>query len=274
MRNRNLLLLVVAMGLSPPAMLSGQLIDPNTGTCSDPTNNSWTCIASNFNATNLTNPEYVWFNMHLTSVTGLPTSGGTVYFQDQFVTLIDGTNHYQYAVPDGSITFSNTLTPGTTYDASGWHTIVPTSQTGSNVFMAGLALQVPVGANFNQSNPVTWEGVFYKDPALTDPVSMVWQWSAAAYNCGTNTACQNAFADPSLLGVNQASEPTNVVDYVVGGARGGGGSNVTGSWSPTPHSNLADPLPAPPEPTIPEPTTLLLLGTGLAGVAARMRKRA
>jgi hypothetical protein len=61
--------------------------------------------------------------------------------------------------------------------------------------------------------------------------SINWQWSAAVYT--------QAPSDPNQLGVifldgsRHAGTPMNYLSFVTGGARGGGGSNYTGSWSAT-----------------------------------------
>jgi hypothetical protein len=85
---------------------------------------------------------------------------------------------------------------------------------------------------------VTWQGMFF---SLTPGLKVQWQWAAAVYH--------NAdFAtDYNLLGVkpvddnsasvylnsDHAGTPENFKSDVVGGARGGGGSNFTGSYSGT-----------------------------------------
>ena len=81
-----------------------------------------------------------------------------------------------------------------------------------------------------------WSGQFSSD---TTGVTINWQWAAAVYG---------AFgADYSSLGVkptddnkasvyqnsDHAGTPEAFKSYVVGGARGGGGSNYTGSYSGT-----------------------------------------
>jgi hypothetical protein len=83
---------------------------------------------------------------------------------------------------------------------------------------------------------VTWSGTFVSDTA---GVQVKWKWAAAAYSNFSNNY--------NLLGVkpvddNHASQyqnsdhagtPENFKAYVIGGARGGGGSNYTGSYSGT-----------------------------------------
>jgi hypothetical protein len=91
---------------------------------------------------------------------------------------------------------------------------------------------VPTGGLPGGINPVSWQGQFYSD---TSGVSLNWQWAAAVYTKFTtsygglgvkpvdsNTASQYKNSD-------HAGTPESYKTYVMGGARGGGGSNYTGS---------------------------------------------
>jgi hypothetical protein len=116
-----------------------------------------------------------------------------------------------------------------------------------NVFLAGLSFPVPVGGLPGGISPVTWSGNFASDRA---GVSLSWKWAAAVYTSFST--------DYALLGVkpvdgNQANPypnsdhagtPENFKSFVTGGARGGGGSNYTGSYSGT-ASVGACPIPTP-----------------------------
>jgi hypothetical protein len=81
---------------------------------------------------------------------------------------------------------------------------------------------------------VTWSGQISSD---THGLTVHWQWGAAVYTSFS--------ADYTQLGVkpvdnpkasayqnsDNAGTPENDTNFVTGGARGGGGSNFTGSWS-------------------------------------------
>jgi hypothetical protein len=118
-------------------------------------------------------------------------------------------------------------------------TAVPLTGLAGNVFFDGVAIQAPSPRGFPGGiQPVTWQGMFF---SMTPGLSVQRQWAAAVYD--------NAVfgVDYTQLGVkpvddNQASvyqnsdhagAPENFKTYLVGGARGGGGSNFTGSYSGT-----------------------------------------
>jgi hypothetical protein len=106
-----------------------------------------------------------------------------------------------------------------------------------NVFLAGFSFQVPAG--WNQNNiPVTWSGQFNS----SDPnVSIQWQWGAAVYTTFSLHPNYNALGIKPVDGNAQnpypnsdhAGTPENFKAFVTAGARGGGGSNFTGSYSGT-----------------------------------------
>ena len=83
--------------------------------------------------------------------------------------------------------------------------------------------------------PVTWSGTISWD---TPGVSIKWKWAAAVYTSFSS--------DYNSLGVkpvddknasiyhngDKAGTPENFKSFVIGGARGGGGHNYTGGYSP------------------------------------------
>jgi hypothetical protein len=161
-----------------------------------------------------------------------------VFVTDASVDFTDKTGtSYHVPMPDAVITFTPSAASATTaFDAAAnaWKTTVPTGL-GGNTFLDGGALPLPAGLP-GGTNPVVFNADFSSD---TPGLKINWQWAAAAYSqFGT---------DPGTLGVkpvdsNSASDyknsdhagtPENFKTFVLGGARGGGGSNFTGSYSAT-----------------------------------------
>jgi hypothetical protein len=144
--------------------------------------------------------------------------------------------YFTLFVPDADVTFDPTVIFATTTFSGGvWVTTVPSSGLPGNTFFSGLGYLVP--ANLPGGiNPVVWSGTISTD-TLNAGVS--WKWAAAVYT--------NFNADYNLLGVkpvdanrqnpypnsDKAGTPENFKSFVTGGARGGGGSNYTGSYSGT-----------------------------------------
>jgi hypothetical protein len=74
-------------------------------------------------------------------------------------------------------------------------------------------------------------------------VSVSWKWGAAVY-----TAFSTDYSALQILpahgnsctssGSDHAGTPEGFTQFVVGGARGGGGSNFTGSWSGTQDTSI------------------------------------
>jgi len=189
---------------------------------------------SNFNGTPIEEGDYVWFNAHI-KLSKIPASSDVPFTISLISSSVDFSANgsaFDLPVPDATITFSNTATTAsTTWDAStGWNTTIPYSQVSNDeIFLTGFALPVPAGGLPGGINPVTWTSTF--NTSIPTGVSLQWQWSAAVYN---NFHADYNNANVTVLHSNYHSgSPLAYKNYVTGGARGGGGSNFTGSWSST-----------------------------------------
>ena len=194
-------------------------------------------IESNFNGTSIAQNNYIWFNS-VFQVSGLDQQlTTTLTFQASKVTFRAGGTDFVISIPNSIITYSPAVAIATTtYNvaANTWITQVPSDFSG-NVFLSGIGWRVPVNLP-GGINPVSWAGHFTADQP---GVSGSWKWAAAVYTTFTN--------NPTLIGVkpidgdkknpypnsDHAGTPENFKRYVIGGARGGGGSNWTGSYSGT-----------------------------------------
>ncbi|MCB0375147.1 MAG: hypothetical protein KDD04_04450, partial [Sinomicrobium sp.] len=143
--------------------------------------NSTSTIGSNFNGTSINGGNYLWFNSHLTGVSGYSSVPFTIYYEGGTVTFTSNGTPYTLPVPKAAITFSSTVTQASTfYNAATdtWETQIPIGSANNDPFLSGFALQVPAGGFPGGTNPVTWSGDFYTDQA---GVATAWQWSAAVY---------------------------------------------------------------------------------------------
>jgi len=221
---------VVALSLSvlaPAAPRALAVVGPPPVTEGCPTS-----ITSDFNGTPIPVGATVWFNSVM-KVSGMGSSTVTIRVTGGSIDSPD----FHVDVPDAVITLSPSVTTATTtFDAATntWFTTAPSSGPG-NVFMAGAALPIPFGLR-GGVKPVTWSCVVDEDtPGLT----IQWKWGAAAY--------LNFSSDLDTIGVkpvdsnsqsayhnsDHAGTPETYKLSVIGGARGGGGSNFTGSYSAT-----------------------------------------
>lgn len=195
-------------------------------------------IVSNFNGTAIPAGDSIWFSSVL-KVSGIGTSPVRVFLRAASVQFTAAGQTYLLPVPDATITFSPSATSAfTAYDPSRneWITTLPSTGLAGNDFLSGLTFMAHAGGLSGGINPVTWTGTFYSDTA---GVSVNWQWAAAVYTSfGTdyrtlgvkpvddNSASQYKNSD-------HAGTPEAFKTFVTGGARGGGGSNYTGSYSGT-----------------------------------------
>jgi hypothetical protein len=168
-------------------------------------------------------------------VNGVPASGATFNVDQSTITFSSNGTNYNLPVPNGKIVFSPGASVATTTFDSGtntWTTTVPVNQSG-DVFFSGLPLPLPAGLP-GGTNPVSWTAHF---SSTTPGLSFNWQWGAAVYTSfGTGNAIGVKPVESNgsaYQNSDHAGTPENFKSFVVGGARGGGGSNWTGSWSGT-----------------------------------------
>ena len=187
-----------------------------------------TSNTSNFNGTPINAGRYIWFTSVL-KVQGLPSNHPvTIRFTNQMIT---SSSWFNLSPGDATVIFDPHATTATTV---GPNTTVP-SGIGGNTFFSALSYLVP--ANIPGGlNPVTWSGTITSD---TPGVTICWQWAAAVYTTfsSDNNALGVKPVDDSKASIyknsDHAGTPENFKQFVIGGARGGGGSNYTGSYSGT-----------------------------------------
>lgn len=201
---------------------------------------------SNFNGTPIAAGNYIWFNANFTA-SGIPSSGATVSFTNSTIKFT-ADQDYTLSVPNAQITFSPSATCATTsFDSitNTWMTTVPVSGD-DEIFLSGVAFLVPASfANVGGrvTSNVVWSGTF---SSSTSGVSMHWKWGAAIYTRFTtdynalsvkpthSNSC--SFNNSDHAGTPEGTDSSSgrpFKAFVTGGARGGGGSNFTGSWSGT-----------------------------------------
>jgi hypothetical protein len=191
-------------------------------------------ISSGFNGTAVTgtgtNPGYLWFNSNFNLKNR--KEGDQVYLTNSVVTI----NGTPYNVPNAVITFTSKMggCATTSFSNGVWNTFVPLAGS-DEIFLSGLV--VPLTTTLPGGAQVAWSGNISTN---MPGVCIQWKWGAASYqpwpllngSPDYNAAQIDAGHD---CGSNHAGTPLNptVQKAVRGGARGGGGSNYTGSWSST-----------------------------------------
>lgn len=201
--------------------------------------------SSNFNGTFVPSGSTLWFNANFTAH-NVPSSGVTIDFTNGNIAFTaDGTS-YNISVPNAKITFSSSATcTSTTFDSGSntWITTVPISGD-DEIFLTGVAWPIPGGGLPGGANPVDFSGT-YSAESSAPGLSIQMKWSVAAYStfatdynalqikAGHKTACGQSNGDHAGTpeGVDNTNTPWK--KFLIGGPRGGGGSNFTGSWSGT-----------------------------------------
>jgi uncharacterized repeat protein (TIGR01451 family) len=214
---------------SNPAVLICQAPPPPQCTASS-------SIASNFNGTAIAAGSTIWFNSNF-KPTGV-VDGTKITFNASTINFTSNGTAVSVPVPAAVVTFSSAVTCATTSfntSLNRWESTVPLNGNVDDIFVSGVGYKVP--ANFQKGiNPVTWNATF---SSTTPGVSLNWKWGAAVYT-QFPTDLNSLLVKPTHAGActynngDQAGTPeSSYKSYVTGGARGGGGSNWTGSWSGT-----------------------------------------
>jgi hypothetical protein len=192
-------------------------------------------ISSNFNGTRIAAGDFIWFSSVI-DVHGLGLDPVTIGFTGSLSFVADGTL-YVITVPSALVNFVPGLPVATTaFCNNQWTTSVPLSDLSGNVFLDGVAFPVPAPGLPGGIKNVTWQGLFY---STTPGLTIQWKWAAAVYHAFStdyNSLGVKPVDDTNAsdyLNSHHAGTPENFTPYVIGGARGGGGSNYTGSYSGT-----------------------------------------
>lgn len=194
------------------------------------------CIKSGFNGTAIPAGRYIWLNSTI-KLKDNKSNPATILFDHSTVTFSVNGAPVTVNIPPAIIQFdSNATQASTTYSASlgAWVTTVPAGYSGE-VFLSGAAYRVPINCPGGIKS-VTWCGDFSSD---STGLKAQWKWSAAVYTSFSDNLStlavkpidggkQNAYGNS-----DQAGTPENFKSAVTKGARGGGGSNFTGSNSGT-----------------------------------------
>jgi len=194
-------------------------------------------ITSSFNSTAISAGTTIWFTSVI-SVKGLGTSPVILHFDLSTITFTAQGTAYTVTVPKAEITFSATATEATTvFDTATntWKTTVPSGGVAGNVLLSGIGFSVPVNLP-GGIKPVTWKGRF---SSSTPGLSANWKWGAAVYKSFSpdNNALGVKPVDDkkasSFKNPDPAGTPESFKQFVIAGARGGGGSNFVGTYSGT-----------------------------------------
>jgi hypothetical protein len=197
--------------------------------------NAVNSIQSGFNRIPIAAGNCIWFNS-VVSAANLGAGPTTVFVQNQNVQFAANGHLYTVSVPGGVITFDATATSAsTTFDQMGnqWLTVVPLGL-GRDAFLAAVMFPVPAGWLPGNLKPVTWTGSFFAD---TPGVTLEWQWAAAVYSkCDVSLSSLgvkpvDGSAQNPYPNSDNAGTPETIKKFVIGGARGTGGFDYTGSYA-------------------------------------------
>jgi trimeric autotransporter adhesin len=189
-------------------------------------------VSAPFTGTPIAAGNNIWFSAAV-KITGTATYPLTIYFTDQSIS----SPAFGFSVPDAILILDPSVSVATTvFNGSAWVTTARPGEPGY-YFLSGY--RHPVATSLPGSlSPVSWTGTF---TASRPGVSVLWHMAAAVYtslspdlnslgvkpsDCSSCSAYANA---------HSSGAPENYLPYVIGGARGGGGSNYTGGFSGAGH---------------------------------------
>lgn len=187
-------------------------------------------ISSNFNGTAIAGGRYVWFN----AVAKLPgvANAGTVRVRNAMVRFESNGVPYTVYLPDTTVIVSPLFSEARVHfeaASNEWRVKVPEGFSG-NVFLGGGAFQVPASGLPGGTNPVAWSF----DVTSNRNTSVQWKWAAAVYTDFPSDYNDLDVAPTDASGTHAGVPGSSFYrQFVVGGARGGGGSNFSGSYSGT-----------------------------------------
>lgn len=205
---------------------------PQKWSCSIPavtiSNTSW----NSFKVPAGTAPK-VWVHAHIGTPKGIPTDATTLVRFSGASLSLNGTKH---PLPDALMIF-DPAAPGTittSYDRlqNLWTTVINPRQLSNEIFITGAA--IPVTPQIAAGAKATFS---FSLDSQARPLSFPWQWSAGVYTAWP-TDWNHAGIQP-YHGSYHSGAPTDGGTQLslIGGPRGGGGSNFTGSWSATGNGN-------------------------------------
>jgi hypothetical protein len=141
-------------------------------------------LQSSFNIGNISAGNYLWFNGVL-HIGGMKTNAVKIRLVNQTIT----SSSFNLSVSNASVIFDPKATNATVDFVNGeWLTRVPMTASNENVFLSGLAYQLPAGTS--GKTKAYWNGTFLSD---TPDVTLSWKWAVAPYAALS--------ADAKLLGV-------------------------------------------------------------------------
>jgi hypothetical protein len=200
---------------------------------------------SSFNGIAIPSGSFIWFNANFTA-SGVPKAGTKLFLTNSTIHFATDAGSYDLQVPNAQITFSDSATcASTTFDSltNAWMTTVPVSGS-DEILLAGLVVPVPANFGGQGHGKVTWKGSLSSN---APGVSVKWKYGAAVYSSfstdynalsvkpshgGTCAGYPNGEHAGTPEGFNSTNGQA-FKTFVTGGAKGGGGSNFTGSWSGT-----------------------------------------